>query len=105
MVTIKNGIQNIKDFICRDVKDAAYLSGGTWTRCKILDVRQLSNDRIGIYIEFGKNTPSKITGVRIYGRDGLIWAESTDLELAKSRSVQGFLYRFTIHIVQEDEEE
>lgn len=102
-MTITNGIANIKAFIARDVSYATYLSGGSWYKTKIKDVRQLSGDRVGIYVELGKDTPSTINGIRIYSQDGRIWSESTDLNLQKTKLVQGFLYRFTIHVVQEAE--
>ena len=102
-MTITNGINNIKAFIGRDVAYATYLSGGTWRRTDVKDVRMLSGDRVGIYVEFGKDSPAPINGIRLYGQDGLVWAESLDLNLQKTKTVQGFLYRFTIHVVQEAE--
>lgn len=102
-MTIKNGIANIKAFIARDVSYATFLSGGSWKKTTIKDIRQLSGDRVGIYVQFGKDAPNTINGIRLYGQDGKIWAESTDLNLTKTKSAQGFLYRFTIHVVQEAE--
>lgn len=103
MITIKNGIDRIKSFIARDLAYATYLSGGTWTKTQISDIRQLSGDRVGIYVNLGKDTPSTITGIRLYGQDGKVWAESTDLKLTKTKTVQGFLYRLTIHVTQAEE--
>lgn len=105
MVNITNGITRIKDFIKRDVSYVTYYSGGSWHRldAQDLDIKLLSDNRIGFYVEFGSDAPSGITGIRFYGRDGLIWAEAGGINLVKERAAQGFLYLFTIRIVQENE--
>lgn len=102
-MVIKQGMANIKAFIARDLAYATYYANGTWTKTKIREVRQMSGDRVGIYLEFGKDSPNRITGIRLYGQDGLVWAENTSLNLQKTKFLQGFLYRYVIHIVQEPE--
>ena len=103
MMTITNGINDIREFIKRDVVYAEYQASGTWRRIKIDDIRSLSDGRLGIYILFGTDAPNNITGIRLYNAAGQIWAQDTAVRLSKENYPEGIMYRFTIRIVQESE--
>ncbi len=104
MMTISNGLTNIKNFIARDIAYATYRSGSSWTQISIHDIKILSDGRLGIYIFFDENCPDTITGIRLYDNDGTIWAQNTDITLTKESYPAGIMYWFTIRIVQEEDE-
>lgn len=104
MMTITNGLSNIKNFIKRDIAYAEYKSGSTWTKIKIHDIKILSDGRLGIYIFFDENCPNTITGIRLYDNDGKIWAQNTSVQLNKSGYPAGIMYRFTTLIIQTEDE-
>lgn len=101
MMTITNGLEDIKKFIQRDVVYAMYQSSGAWTKIDIHDIRILADGRIGIYILFGEDCLNSITGIRLYNADGQIWAQDIAVRLDKSSYPEGIMYRFTIALVQE----
>lgn len=103
MMTITNGLTDIKDFIQRDVIYATFQSGGTWYRHDLHEIKILPDGRIGIYILFGLSDPNSITGIRLYNPAGQIWAEDTKVKIDKDQYAEGILYRFTIRLVQESE--
>jgi len=103
MMTITNGLTNIKNFIARDIAYATYRSSGSWSRVSIHDIKTLSDGRLGIYVFFGEDCPDTITGIRLYDNSGTMWAENTDITLNKASYPAGIMYRFTIRIVQEEE--
>lgn len=103
MMTITNGLADIKAFIQRDVVYATYQSGGTWHRHDLHEIKILPDGRIGIYVMFGLDDPNSITGIRLYNSAGQIWAEDTQVKINKGNYPEGILYRFTIRLVQESE--
>ena len=104
MMTITNGLTNIAHFIKRDIAYAMYQSGSSWTRIGIHDAKVLPDGRVGIYIFFDENCPNTITGIRLYDNDGMIWAQNTNVVLNKAGYPAGIMYRFTIRIIQEEDE-
>lgn len=103
MMTISNGMNDILEFIKRDVSYAEYKSGNTWRRINIHDIIILPGQKIGIYIMFGTNEPDTITGIRLYNTAGVIWSQDSSVLISKSNFPEGVLYRFTITLVQETE--
>lgn len=104
MMTISNGLTNIKEFIKRDLAYAMYQSSGSWARVPVHDVKILPDGRLGIYVFFDENCPNTITGIRLYDNDGKIWSQNTSVVLNKESYPSGIMYRFTIRIVQEEDE-
>lgn len=92
-------IEDIKEYLKKIVAYAEYKSGSTWTKIPIDHVETLSDGRIAIYVMFDHNAPDQITGIRLYHRDGFLWASGAE-NLNKAEFEEGVMYRYTIRIIQ-----
>lgn len=98
-----NAIEGYKLHTERVISHAEYCIGATWYRAQISRRERMRDGRVAIYFPIIPQSQAEvtITGVRLYSKDGKLWAEKT--EKIKVESVQeGVLYRFTFDLHEEE---
>ena len=94
-----DAINDIKEYIKKSIAYAEYRAGSTWTKIPIYNVETLTDGRVAIYMYFDHDAPDQITGIRLYHKDGFLWAAG-DQNLNKAEFEEGILFRYTLKIVQ-----
>ena len=95
----EEALDDLKEYIKRCVSHAEYRSNDTWTKKPIYKVETLVDGRVAIFLLFDHDDPDEITGIRLYHKNGFLWA-SGDESLNKVEFEEGILYRYTLKIVQ-----
>lgn len=98
-----DAIEGYKVYTDRTISHAEYRIGTTWYKAQISRRERMKDGRVAVYFPIipQSQTEVTITGVRLYSKDGKLWAEKT--EAIKVESVQeGVLYRFTFDLHEEE---
>ena len=85
------------------ISHAEYCIDTTWHKVQISRRERMQDGRVAIYFPIIPQAQDAvtITGVRLYSKDGKLWAEKT--EKINVESVQeGILYRFTFDLHEEE---
>lgn len=98
-----DAIEGYKRHTERVIDYAQYRIGSTWYKAQISRRERMKDGRVAIYFPIIPQSQAEvtITGVRLYSKDGKLWAQKT--ENIKVESVQeGVLYRFTFDLHEEE---
>ena len=73
-----------------------------WHRIEIYNVKVLEDGRLAVYLMFGSDAPDKIERIEFYNADGGLFS-SGDVQIDKAAFPDGILFRYTIGIQQEQD--